>query len=512
MSSNVTFIKQKGRLKRTIPGQDYISAFIFYGLVPSGFSPNHIQQIFSVTDAEALGIHDDYRDATAANATYTVTVVGANGDTLNIKVTEPLGVVVDLGTYTKVSGDTTVTNVASAIKNIINSGTVNHGYSASNASGVLTITAPKRLGIFLNSGTPITVTLSSGATIAGTLVQFTGGVASKQAILHYHISEYFRIQSGTNGTDGLYVACYAAPGSYDFSEINLVQNYSGGKVRLFGIFKDSGSAWAAGDLGLIDTACKAQDSLIKNCSALYAADISGTADITTITDLNTLTANKASSIVGQDAAALGNYLFLTTGKSITQLGAALGALSVAAVSEDFGNVIDKFNMSAGAGLENDVVAFANGQLIGTLGNSVVDSIDAKRHIFLKKYQGVTGSYFNDNHTAIIASDDYAYINDNRVIDTAERNIYASIIPALKGRLYLNSNGTMTQSTIENLRSLTLKPLYDMNRNGDLSDIDPEDVYINPTQNVKVANSVTIEVSLNEAAIARNIVIPIGFKS
>ncbi|MFA5727128.1 MAG: hypothetical protein WC886_05765, partial [Saccharofermentanaceae bacterium] len=218
---DITFIKGNGASKRLAAGEDYISGLILYtATLPSGFTTTaNIKPFYSVIDAENAGILADYSDETKAAGIYLVTSKGTNGDTLNIKVTEPYGVIVDLGTYIQVAGDSTVDKVGIAIAAIINAGTKIHGYTAVNTTGSIAITARPGLGVFLNTGTPITVTLGGNAipTIAGTLTQFTGGVASKQAVWHYHISEFFR----GNPKSILWVGFFPVPSSYTFSEITL---------------------------------------------------------------------------------------------------------------------------------------------------------------------------------------------------------------------------------------------------------------------------------------------------
>lgn len=507
---DIVFIKGSGATKRTAPGQDYISGLILYtNSLPSGFSSSaREKQIFSLVEAESLGIVGDYSDATPAVGTYLVTAAGTTGDTLNIKVIEPYGTIVDLGTYIKGTGDSTVTKVGDGIALAINDGTLVHGYSAVNTTGSVAIIAPKRLGLFLNSGTPIVVTLGGNTTptIAGTLTQFTGGVGSKLAVFHYHISEFFRV----NPKSELWIGMYAVPVStYAFAEITTLQSKANGTIRQVGIFVEA--TYSSGHLTAIDGVIKTlNDSRHKPLSALYAGDLQAMASITSISDLSLLSANKVSSIIGQDGAGLGAYLFLTTGKSVTQLGVALGMLSFSTVSEDFGQPA-KFNISDGT--ENNVPAFANGQLLSDplISDATLDSIDGKRHIFGQLYVGYAGTFFNDNHCAVTSTSDYAYINDNRVIDKACRGIYSALIPQLKGRLVKNADGTLAQSTIEYFKGLALEPLYQMSREGDLSEVTNEDVYIDPSQDVSSTNKLIISVVLNANGIARNIEIPISFK-
>jgi hypothetical protein len=499
--NDIVFIKGQGGLGRPLPGQDFVSALIFYSsTLPSGFTTSsRIQKFYSITDAEKAGILTNYADETKASGGYTVTAVGSNGDTINLSVIELFGKSVNLGTYTKVAGDATVTAVATAIVAIINAGTITHGYTASNIAGVITIVARPGLGIFLNTGTPLVATIAGA--ITGTLVQFSGGVASKTAVQHYHISEFFRIQP--QGV--LYVGIFSVPGSYTFSEINTTQNFSNGIIRQVGVFKDT-AAYAIGDLTAIHTAVVASDAVHKQMSALYAADMKGVTDISTVSDLSTLTANKASSIISQDGAALGNTLFYTTGKSVTTLGATLGAVALAKVSEDIAWVA-KFNISDGT--ECDSLAFANGTLFSdaTVTDNLLASLNNKRHIFLRKFVGAAGSYFNDSHTAIAPSSDYAYIEDNRTIDKAIRGIYSSVLPSLNGPLQLNSDGTLTDVTIEYLRSQTAINLDQMVRDSELS---AYGITIDPTQNVLSTSTIIIAVKLLSNGVARNIQVPIGY--
>jgi hypothetical protein len=508
MRSNITFIKGRGASNRVAAGEDFISGLILYtGSLPSGFTTtNNTKQFFSIVDAESAGILADYADETKAAGAIVITGIGTNGDTINIKVTEPLGVIVDLGTYTKISGDSTVTKVGDAIAAIINAGTKTHGYTSVDTSGSVAITARPGLGVFLNSGTPIVVTLSAGATMTNTITQFSAGVASKQAVWHYHIAEFFR----GNPNSILWVGFFPVPSPYTFAEITLLQTAAAGKIRQVGIFKDS-AAYASGDLTAIDGIIKIyNDARHKPLSALYAANLQATADITTIADLTVLTANKVSSIIGQDGAGLGAYLFYVTGKSVTHLGIALGMLSLSAVSEDFGQPA-KFNISNG--IENDVPAFANGQLLSAaaLSDAALDAIDANRHIFGQKYGGYAGTYFNDNHCAVALSSDYAYINDNRVIDKAIRGIYAALVPYLKSKILKNADGTLADTSVAFFENTALQPLYQMARDQDLGEVVESDVYIDPTQNVVTTSLLVINVQLNANGIARNIQVPISFK-
>ena len=303
---DIRFIKAQGASKRTAPGEDYISGLVLYntGGLPSGFTTTYnTKALYGIVDAENVGIVADYSDETQATGSYAVSAVGANGDTIEVKVLETFNNTISHGTYTKVTGDTTTAKVADGIAAAINANTLTTGYSATSLTGTVTIKARKGLGIYLNTGTPITVTIVG--TIAGTITQFSGGVASKFAVYHYHIAEYFRL----NPKSVLWVGFYPIPSPYTFAEITSLQAVSGGKCRQIGVYKD-GAAWASADLTTIQAEVLTNnDAKHKPLSVLYGADLKATADITAVADLALLNDYKVSSIIGQDGYGLGASLF-----------------------------------------------------------------------------------------------------------------------------------------------------------------------------------------------------------
>lgn len=504
--NDIVFQLGQGGLGRPLPGQDYISGLIFYtGTLPSGFSStNRIKQIFSVADAEALGIKDNYADATAATGSIAMTVAGANGDTITISVKGLFGVVINLGTYTKSAGEANTTAVAAAIAAIINAGTNVHGFTAVALTGTVTITAPKSFGVFLNAGSPIVTAISVGGTIAGTITQFSGGVSSLQAVWHYHISEYFRVQP--KGV--LYLGFFAVPGTYNFAEVTTLQSFAVGSVRQVGIYKDAAAMAAnGGDLTALSTICKANVSVHKELIGLLGIDISAVSDLSTLYDLSLLSAELASIVISQDGAALGATLFLTYGKSITNLGALLGAVSLAKVSEDVAWPA-KFNISNG--IECDTIAFANGKLYSdpTITDSFLGILQDRRYVFLRKFPGFEGSYFNEDAAAVALTSDYAYISNNRTIQKATRGVYTSLVPALNSPIVLNADGTLSDPAIAYFQTLAETNLIQMVRDGELSAFE---VVINPSQNVLSTSKLIITINLVPVGTARNIQVNIGFQ-
>lgn len=507
---NVTFVLGQGGLGRPAPGSDFISGLLIYvanGSLPSGFTTSlRAKKFFSVDDAEAAGILDNYADATAAVGTVLMTAVGADGNTIQIKILDFDGTYIDLGTTTKTSAESTVTLLGAKVAATINAGTYLHGFSAVNTTGSVAISFPKRYGIFANTGTPIVQVLSSGATIATTITQPTGttpGVASLQAIWHYHIAEFFRV----NPTGALWVGFYPVPGSYDYAEVTTLQNSANAEIRQIAVFKGAALAASGADLTALSTICKANVANHKELVGLLGADISAVTDLSTLYNDATLTAELASVIIAQDGAALGARLYLMTGKSVTALGAALGAVSRAKVSESIAWV-QNFNMSDG--IELDTIAFANGQLwsaITAVNENLVSQLQNYKYIFLRKFTGTAGSYWNLDCTSIANSSDYSRIRYTRTIQKATRGMYSALTAQLNGPLTLNADGTLQDTTIAYLIGLAEIPLVAMGKAAELSDFQ---VDIDPTQNVLATDTLEISAKLLPIGASENITVKIGF--
>jgi hypothetical protein len=238
--------------------------------------------------------------------------------------------------------------------------------------------------------------------------------------------------------------------------------------------------------------------------AVYAAEISATSDLTTLPDLAALSASLVVPCIGQDGGALGAFLYATTGKSITTMGATLGALAYASVAEDIAWV-QKFNMSNGT--ELDVVAIANGALVRDQSDGLLGSLQDKAYNFLRYFVGVPGSYFNEDRTAVTAQSDYAYASNVRTIQKTTRGVYTGLIPALNSPITLNADGTLSDVSIEYLSTLAEGNLFQMQRDSEISAFT---VAIDPAQNILSTGKIVISVSIVPIGVARNIVVNIGF--
>lgn len=331
------------------------------------------------------------------------------------------------------------------------------------------------------------------------------GVLASTALykqLHYHVSEVFRI----NPNCVLYVGIAEEPaaGSIDFAELTALQNYADGKLRQTAIYV-SGETFAAAQVTAIQVILTALATAHKPLHVLFTADISAIVDLTTLSDLKALTAPNVSVVIGQDGAGVGKALYDSEGVSISCIGAALGALSLAQVHENIGWP-KKFNMSDGTELETPTIA--NDDLIKEQTQTLIDGIDTKGYIFLVKHIGLTGSYFNDTFTCVAATSDFAYIENNRAIDKAIRGIRTYLLPELNSPLYVDAtSGKLSVDTAKYFERLAANAIEQMARNGEVSGFD---VNVDPDQNVLTSSNLVISVAIVPVGVARTITVNIGF--
>lgn len=508
---NINFLQSTSGLGRPLPGTDHVSGYIHYynGTLPTGFSSSdRIKKVFSVADAEALGITSTAGE-TKSVAKLAVTTAGAAGDTVTITYNGieevKLGAVTTLvSAYVMTSSDVvSTTTAAAAIAAAINAGTNTHGFTAVGSTASVLVTTKAGEGLFPNSGTPYANT--STGTFAGTWTQPTGsgstvlGVPSFINIAHYHISEYFRLQPKGE----LYVGFYEEESStYTFAAMTTMQNYAQGTIKQFGVYEKN-VAYTNAQLTALQAIATANAAVYKPFQIVIGAEISGTASVATLTDVTTLTAPNVSVSIAQDGYATGYHLYKANGKSIGCVGALLGAISFAAVSDSIA-WIQKFKMSV---TELDTIAFANGQLYTALSDSQFESLHNYGYLFLLKHIGIDGSYWSDSQTAVIATSDYSTIENNRVYQKITRQVRAALLPTLSSPLKVNADGTLTDATIGYFETLANRPLEQMEADNELS---AHKIIINPAQDVLATSTLELTLQNVPLGVARIIKVNVGF--
>lgn len=317
-------------------------------------------------------------------------------------------------------------------------------------------------------------------------------------VLHYQLSEIFRLNAGIS----LYVGLFANPsGTYSFAEIATMQNYAGGKLRQVGIWLGNVELTAA-----ILTSIKGVATTLESRDVPLSVFVAP--KVTSATELPTNLAGqnqcRVSVVIGQDGAGTAAELYTSsdnTGKaSVSGLGVVLGLVSLAAVHESIAWVK---NFPTGISLP----AFGDGVLLRTLDSAVIESLDTARYIFFTTYAGLSGSYVNDSHTMDSAISDYAMIESVRTMDKAVRGIRTYVLPELGGSLYIDADtGKLQTYTVEHLKTVANKALEDMEKAGELSGFS---VDIDPAQNVLSTSTVEFVIKQVDVGVMRHVNIKIG---
>ena len=341
-----------------------------------------------------------------------------------------------------------------------------------------------------------------------------GITAALHPVLHYHISEYFRVNPGSK----LFVVS-SLLNNGQFNEVKQLQQFAEGKMRQIGIV-DLLTAFA--DLATIAVTIQSRLSELATANMPLNGVLSihnvTAANLLALPNLHTLTCERLSICIGQDGAGRGNYVSGAFGKKVGIVGACLGAISKAKVPESIGWV-EKQNLvsdtypkaltgDAFVARELDVAALIDGTLLSDLTPAQVQSINDKGYLFAMKHIGYTGTFFNDSYTAVAVDNDFATIENNRSIDKAQRGVYVKLLPKISGPIYINpSTGQISEDSIASLEAIGAMPLEQMERDGEISGFK---IYINPEQEVLSTSSLAVTIKIVPVGVLREIVVSLGF--
>lgn len=330
-------------------------------------------------------------------------------------------------------------------------------------------------------------------------------------VLHYHVSEFFRINPGAK----LYVQGVEASDK-TYTEVKVLQNFAQGKIRQLAIcdFKMASTN--------LQTCVKKLNQIaqelalgITPLSILFSCKIQ-TSEMTSLPDLHTFSSERVSVVIGQDGAGRGNYIHGSQ-PSVSCIGAVLGAVSKAKVSESIAwverqNLVSdtydkKFTGDEFKGVEMDVPAFCDGSLVGNYTPAQLQSLNDKGYLFLVQYPGNAGTYLNDSFTATAQNDDFAYIENNRTIDKAIREVNRVLVPKISAPVYIDPDtGNLEASNIDALEALCEEPLDAMLRDGEISG---HHVSISPYQKVLQTSKLEVVLKIIPVGTLREIVVKIG---
>lgn len=335
--------------------------------------------------------------------------------------------------------------------------------------------------------------------------------STSHLVLFYHISEFFRINEGAK----LYIqSVESSDGNY--TEVKMLQNFAGRNIRQLAVcdFKKPISGLSA-SVSKLNTIATELAEINIPLSILLSMKVE-TQQMTQLTDLHTLNAERVSVVIGQDKGGFGAYLS-ESNASLSCIGAVLGAVSKAKVHESIAwvekqNLVSTAYAKALTGDEDkarelDVTGFCDGSATGDYTPQQLESINEKGYLFLVKHAGEVGTYLNDSFTATNVESDYAYIENNRTIDKTIRAINKVLFKKVSGPAYIDPDtGLLEQTGVVALESLCDEPLDEMKRLGEISGYS---VHINPNQRVLQTSKLEVVIKIIPVGTLRKIEVKIG---
>jgi hypothetical protein len=191
------------------------------------------------------------------------------------------------------------------------------------------------------------------------------------------------------------------------------------------------------------------------------------------------------------------------------VGDVLGIASLAAISQNIGERAPEFNLQNVAESMFLTAGLSSNALIGTYTSAQLDTLHDKGYIFPEQVAGLDGFFLNDSHSATPIDGDYAYLENNRVIDKALRLARLALLPNVNSRLLVESGtgklSAADKSRLEDLATGAVEPMF---VDGDISG--PADCWIDPEQDLLSTSELIVQLKIVPVAIGRAIVLKVGF--
>lgn len=333
--------------------------------------------------------------------------------------------------------------------------------------------------------------------------------------LWYHVKEFFRLSP-----TGKVTMLFGVAGTFDVDDVEKLLQFDS-KPRVIGYYI-WGTALADTEVGLLNTKLEA---LVTNdklpVRLIYSAEQSTFVALVNYPDFSATAYNRVMVDIAQDntEGTLPATLLAATDKQCGAIGTILGLVSNNSVHQKI-SWVEKGNLS-GAG-EWQTLAFGNGVTAENISQTLVDDTLTKGLTFARKYPRSTNAYIAGSRMATVSTDDYAIINNGRVMDKAYGLVYDALLPDLDRPTYVKADGTLTTDSIEYLRNKAYNAIQDnmvagktgtdveLSVNETTGRINDDAVYIDPNQNVLTAETILVEIRLIPVGASKIINVEIGF--
>ena len=314
------------------------------------------------------------------------------------------------------------------------------------------------------------------------------GVGAR-ALEHYHVTEFFRMAPGAT----LYLC-------YGLTDIPAqLRALTGGKLRQWGA--------VATDTTTVQSVYQAHVSTMAaaSCPTVCVVAIDGAAvtAVNALPDLGTFVAPQVSVVVCGSGAGRAEALRVSLGLTyVPALGTALGTIAGAAVHHSIGWV-DRYNLSDGQ--EFETVRFCDGNL-DVIG-AAADALGDKQYLVAGEMVDYEGRYWDSSATAVVRSDDYATINNNRVIQKATRLVRRALMPQVNAPALVDpTTGRLDATTIANLEAIGEAALRPMAGDREVSGYR---VLVDAEQDVLATSEVGVEIEIVPVGTAKTLKVFLG---
>lgn len=181
------------------------------------------------------------------------------------------------------------------------------------------------------------------------------------------------------------------------------------------------------------------------------------------------------------------------------IGMVLGRAAKAEPQQDLGRV--KFGSLAANGYFTDGSPFLEKQ-------GIADSLNDAGYIFFLNYPGKNGCYLNGCPMACNAGDDYAVLNNGRIMDKAMRIAYDTYISEIMDNVKVGDDGKLPSGVCSSFESMIENAVASL-MDGQISSFK---AYVNPAQNILSTSTLQVECSIVPLGVLKTIKVLLSFSN
>ncbi len=181
------------------------------------------------------------------------------------------------------------------------------------------------------------------------------------------------------------------------------------------------------------------------------------------------------------------------------IGMVLGRAAKAEPQQDLGRV--KFGSIASDGYFTNGSKFLEKQ-------GIADSLNDAGYIFFLNYPGKNGCYLNGCPMACAPSDDYAVLNNGRIMDKAMRIAYDTYITEIMDNVKVGDDGKLPSGVCSSFESMIENAVASL-MDGQISSFK---AYVNPAQNILSTSTLQVECSIVPLGVLKTIKVLLAFSN